>query len=141
MLLDANLLLSAVDEDSPQHAVARVWVESVFGGTRRVAVPWQTIGAVLRISTHPKIMTNPLGADQAWDLMESWLAARVTWIPLAGARTAIILGELAKTHRVSGNLFPDAQLAALALEHGLTVCSADSDFARFREVRWINPLA
>ena len=38
------------------------------------------------------------------------------------------------------HLVPDAHLAALAIEHGLVLCSADADFARFPGLRWHNPL-
>ena len=52
-----------------------------------------------------------------------------------------MLGDLIRRYRLAGNLIPDADLAALAIEHGLEICSANSDFARFTEVRWRNPLA
>ena len=73
--------------------------------------------------------------------MEDWLAAATVWIPGPTERHAAVLGELVATYQVRGNLVTDAQLAALAIEHGLTVCSADTDFARFTEIRWVNPLA
>ena len=73
--------------------------------------------------------------------MRSWLDAEPTWIPPATERTAAILGELVAGHQVTANLVPDAMLSALAIEHGLVVMSADTDFARFGEVRWENPLA
>ncbi len=110
-------------------------------GSRRVALPWQTIGAFVRIVTHPRITTSPLNATEAWSFVASWLAVEVTRIPPTSARTATILGELLTRHQVTGNLVTDAQLAALAIEHGLPVVSADSDFARFPEIRWENPLA
>ena len=69
-----------------------------------------------------------------------WVAAGPSWVPPATERTAAVLARLLVDHQITGNLVPDAQLAALAIEHGLTVCSADTDFARFDEVRWENPL-
>jgi predicted nucleic acid-binding protein len=68
------------------------------------------------------------------------LAAPAAWVPEPGPGYAALLGELLVRHEVTGNLVPDAQLTALAQEHGLAVCSADTDFARFAEVRWSNPL-
>jgi uncharacterized protein len=141
VLVDANLLLYAVDERSPWHAPAARWLEEALNGTQRVALPWQTVGAFLRIITHPRVVTNPLTASEAWELVASWLRADPTWIPPTTERTATILGELFAATHVTGNLVPDAQLAALAIEHGLVVHSADSDFARFPELRWVNPLA
>ncbi len=82
---------------------------------------------------------TPQGAD-AWRFVEAWLEADPTWIPPATERTAAVYGELAGTQQPTGNLVPDAMLAALALEHGLTVMSADTDFGRFPDLAWENPL-
>lgn len=140
MILDANLLLYAVDESSPHHARARDWLTEVLNGHERVALPWQTIGAFLRISTHPRASQRPLSAEQAQGFVTRWLATTPTWVPPATERTAAILAELTTRHHVTGNLVPDAQLAALAMEFGVPLCSADSDFARFTGLRWVNPL-
>lgn len=109
-------------------------------GDRRVGLPWPTIGAFVRIATHPRVTRNPLGGAAAWSLVERWLAAPPTWVPPATERTAAALGKLLAGTPVTGNLVPDAQLAALAIEHGLVVMTADTDFGRFPEVRWTNPL-
>ena len=141
MLLDANLLLFAVHQGSAQHAGASAWLTQQLNGARRVGIPWQSIGAFVRLSTHPRVFPAPLSPSAAWDRVSDWLAVPVVWTPQPGPEHAEVLGELIIRHEVRGNLVPDAQLAALALEHGLTVCSADTDFARFGEVRWENPLA
>jgi uncharacterized protein len=141
VLVDANLLLYAVDARSPWHGPAAAWLERALNGSQRVGLPWQTLGAFLRIVTHPRIVARPLNATQAWALVAAWLEADPTWVPTAGERTTAILGELLTTTHVTGNLVPDAQLAALAIEHGLVVHTADTDFARFPGVRWHNPLA
>jgi uncharacterized protein len=141
MLLDANVLLYSVDRSSHHHASCVEWVRSAFTGPRRIALPWQTIGAFLRIATHPRLFSRPLSSNQAWGHVANWLAAPNCWIPEASQRTAQILGRLIKELDIRGNLVPDAQLAALAIEHGVPVVSVDSDFARFSEIRWINPLS
>jgi toxin-antitoxin system PIN domain toxin len=141
VLLDANLLLYSVDEGSPHHVRCATWVSSAFVGQRRIALPWQTIGAFLRIATHPRVFARPLSAEGAWAAVEQWLAAPVCWIPAATDGTARILGDLVRRIDARGNLVTDAQLAALAIEHGLSVVSMDSDFARFPGLHWINPLA
>ena len=141
MLVDANLLLYAVDSRSRHNRAAAEWLEEVLGGDRRVGIPWQTIGAFLRISTHPRVATNPLAPRDAWRYVEAWLAADPVWVPPATERTASVLAALVEKHDVSANLVTDAQIAALAIEHGLTVMSADSDFARFDELSWKNPLS
>jgi toxin-antitoxin system PIN domain toxin len=140
MLLDANLLLYAVHQQSEQHEAAAEWLTEQLNGSRRVGLPWQTLAAFLRIATHPRAFQRPLPAALAWERVTDWLSAPVAWIPLPGDKHARILGELITTYDVRGNLVPDALLAALAIEHGLTLYSADTDFARFRELRWENPI-
>lgn len=140
MLVDANLLLYAVDDESPLHEAAAEWWTAALNGDQRVGLPWQSIGAFLRIVTHPRASRDPLASSDAWRHVAAWLEADPVWVPPAGARTARVLAELLEQTGVTGNLIPDAQLAALAIEHGLAVYSADSDFARFRRVAWVNPL-
>jgi toxin-antitoxin system PIN domain toxin len=140
MLVDANILLFAVDESSPFHQRARDYLTERLSGPARVAFPWQSLIAFLRISTHPRASESPLTAEEAWSHVTDWLAADTAWIPVPTERHAEVLGDLVRRYRGRGGLFPDAELAALAIEHGLTICSADTHFARFTEVRWENPL-
>ena len=141
MLIDANILLYAVDEDSPFHSPSKEWLEGALNGPRRVALPWQSLTGFLRIVTNPRAMADPLGPGDAWAIVESWLDARNTWIPQPGPGHREILGSLVCELHLSANRIPDAVLAALCLEHGLSIVSADSDFARFTELEWINPVA
>lgn len=141
MLLDANVLLYSVDRSSRHHPRCAGWVQSAFTGPRRIALPWQTIGAFLRIATHPRVFSRPLSSNEAWSHVANWLAVPNCWIPEATERTARILGQLITELDIRGNVVTDAQLAALSIEHGVPVVSVDSDFARFGEIRWINPLA
>lgn len=141
MLVDANLLLYAVDEEAPQQVRAAAWLTSQLNGERRVGLPWQSLTAFLRISTHPRASRRPLRPEDAWGFVEEWLAVPTVWIPGPTDRHAAVLGSLVMRYRVSGNLLPDAHLAAIAIEHGLEVCSADTDFARFTEIRWVDPIA
>ncbi len=141
MLVDANLLLFAVDRASPFHQTSHAWLTDALDGERRVGLPWPSLTAFVRIATHPRAARHPLLPDEAWRHVRDWLGAAPVWVPTPTARHADILGDLVTRYQLSGNLVPDADLAALAIEHGLSVCSADTDFARFAEVRWINPLA
>jgi toxin-antitoxin system PIN domain toxin len=141
MLVDANLLLFAVDASASAHARAAAWLTAQLSGARRVGLPWESLNAFLRISTHPRAAASPLKVSEAWRFVEEWLSAPVAWIPTATDSHAAVLGQLLARYHVTGNLIPDANLAAIAIEHGLQVCSADTDFARFAEIRWINPLA
>jgi hypothetical protein len=143
MLLDANLLLYAVHRQSRRHERAREWLVERLNGPSRVGLPWQSLGGFLRIATNPRALPNPLAPAVAWQQVVDWLGAPAAWVPAPGPAHAELLGDLIVRYEVSGNLVPDAMLAALALEHGLAVCSADTDFARFEPdgVRWHNPLA
>lgn len=140
MLLDANLLLYAVDEDAAMHEAATAWLESVMAGPVRIALPWQTIGAFMRIATNPRAYQDPLSSTDAWAVVNDWLEVPVVWIPPAGPQTAVIFGQLLGASPISANQVPDAQLAALAIEHGLAVYSRDADFARWPACRWTDPL-
>lgn len=140
MLVDANILLYAVDSDSRFHHAARQWLENAINGTRRVGIPWQSLTAFVRIATHPRALREPLLPAEAWAFVEEWLDAPVTWSPEPGRAHREILGGLVQNLELRGNLVSDAGLAALCLEHGLTMVSADSDFARFPALTWVNPV-
>jgi len=141
MLLDATLLLYAVHKGASRHEAAVQWLTEQLNGPRRVGLPWQSLAAFLRISTHPRAFERPLAPATAWERITDWLSAPVAWIPQPGPEYAQTLGELVRTHEVCGNLVTDAQLAALAIEHGVTLYSTDTDFARFPAARWVNPLS
>lgn len=140
MLIDANILLYAVDEQARAHAVAHQWLEDSLNGSRRVGLPWQSLLAFVRIVTHPRALAVPLTPSDAWSFVDDWLDSPAAWVPLPGRGYRDILERLVRDLDLRGNLVSDAALAALALEHGLAVVSADSDFARFRELTWLNPL-
>lgn len=140
MLVDANLLLYAVDSRSRFHDPARNWLTAALNGKVRVGMPWQCLTAFVRIASHPKASDNPLTPAQSWDYVRDWLDCDVVWTPVPTDRHADVFGALVVDHDLRGNLVSDAHLAALAIEHGLRVYSADSDFARFPEVTWVNPL-
>jgi len=140
LLVDANILLYAVDEAIPFHERAKAWLEDALNGPRRVAIPWQSYWAFLRIATNPRALENPLGPGEAWDLVEAWLDAPATWVPHPSSGHREILGNLLTRLDLRGHLAADAALAALCIEHGLTIVSNDSDFARFPGVEWLNPL-
>ncbi len=141
MLLDANVLLYAVQERARQHRAAAEWLTAQLNGSQRVGFPWQSISAFLRISTHPRAFERPLPPPIAWERVGDWLDASVAWTPQPGPAYAQILEELILAHDVRGNLIPDAALAALALENGVPLISTDTDFALFPSLRWVNPLA
>lgn len=141
MIVDANVLLYAVDADSTFHEAARDWLQETLNGPTRAGLPWASLLAFQRISTHPRASANPLTPEQAWSYITDWLDADATWIPVPGAKHAEILRRLIVDGDLRGNLVTDTHLAALAIEHGVGVCSMDSDFARFPQLSWVNPAA
>ena len=141
VVVDANLLLYAKFSSFPQHERARSWLEDRLSGAGRVGLPWHSLLAFLRIGTNARVFTPPLSSAAAWDQVQEWLHLPQVWIPLPTDRHAEVLGQLLDATGATANLIPDSHLAALAVEHGLKLCSTDGDFARFTAVRWQNPLA
>lgn len=140
MIVDANVLLYARNVDDPRHDAARSWLESALNGSTRVGLPWPSLGAFLRIVTNPRAFPDPLEMGEAWDQVGAWLDAPRAWIPQPTPGYRHVLGRLVNSHQVRGPLVTDAQLAALAIDHGVALVSTDADFARFPEVNWIDPL-
>ena len=140
ILVDTNLLLYAKVAGLPNHALAAQWLEQAFGSPARVGLSWPSLLGFLRISTNARAFARPLAMAQAWEQVEEWLSLRGVWIPEPTERHAHVLATMLSSANATGNLVPDAHLAALAIEHGLELCSTDSDFARFPGLRWRNPL-
>jgi len=140
-VLDLNVLLYAVNRDSAPHRRAKAWLDGLLSGEEAVAIPWVVLLGFLRLTTNARIMPRPLAPAQALTVVDGWLAAPSV-VPLhPGEEHWRILRELLAASGTAGNLTPDAHLAALAIEHGCELCSADGDFARFPALRWTNPLA
>jgi toxin-antitoxin system PIN domain toxin len=141
ILVDANLLLYAHVRSFAKHEQARKWLDGQLNGAATVGLPWGSLLAFLRLVTNPRVFERPTSTANAWRQVLAWLSCETVWIPQPSERHAEILGELLAVPGVHANLVPDAHLAALAMEYGLILCSADGDFARFPGVRWSNPLA
>jgi uncharacterized protein len=140
ILVDANILIYACNAEADQHAASREWLDARLNGAAAVALPWASMLAFLRIATNPRAFRAPLNMAIAWEQVLSWLSADTVWTPEPTERHAAVLGPLLALPGMYGNLVPDAHLAALAIEHGLTLCSTDGDFARFPGLAWQNPL-
>jgi toxin-antitoxin system PIN domain toxin len=140
-VLDANLLLYAVNEDAPRHERAKEWLEAVLSGTETVAFTWTVLLAFLRLSTRPRVFPRPLRPEDAFEVFESWLSQPCATVIHPGAGHARTLKDLLIPLGTAGNLTSDAHVAAIAIEHGAELCSSDGDFGRFPGLRWVNPLA
>lgn len=141
MLVDANLLLYARNADDPRHGAAMAWLSDALTGPTRVGLPWMSLTAFVRIATNPRAFETPLTPEEAWQQVEEWLGAEPTWTPGPTERHREVFGDLLRRYRIVGPLVTDAALAALAIQHGVALCSTDADFARFSEIQWIDPLA
>lgn len=141
VLVDANLVLWAHHRGFAEHEAARTWWAETMSETPFVGVPWATSLAFLRVSTHPRTLERPLALETAWQLVVGWLQRPNVHTPVPTERHPSILGELLLKARATGNHTTDAHLAALAIEWGLELLSADRDFARYPGLRWRDPLA
>ena len=141
ILVDANLLIYAVNQDLPQHKQARAWWEQMLSGTAQVGIPWVSLMAFLRICTNPRIFSLPLSPEAAIAYIDEWLDQPPVQLVAPGAGHWAILRNLLQQTGMAANLTTDAHIAALALEQGYSVYSADNDFRRFPGLKHINPLS
>ncbi len=140
MLIDANLLLYAYNTSSEHQSVARQWLEKTFSGSQPVRFAWVTLLAFLRIGTNSRIFPRPFTAPEAVALVSDWLGLPAVSILEPGENHWNVLSDLVTTSQANGPLVMDAHLAALAIEHGATLCTTDLDFSRFPGLRFLNPL-
>lgn len=138
---DINLLIYAVDVDSPFHAPAKAWLEDALSGTEAVGFAWIVLLGFLRLTTRPEVLPSPLSVKQALELVALWLTQPSAGVIAPGPRHFDLLCDLLTNTGTGGNLTSDAHLAAIAIEHGAQIFSTDSDFGRFAGLRWRNPLA
>lgn len=141
ILPDINLLVYAYNTGAPHHAAAKAWWEELMNGTTPVALPWLVLSGFIRLTTHPRILTEPMDVSVATSHIQAWLDRSPAIVISPGRRfQALFLGYLDQLG-TGGNLTTDAQLAALAVEHQAEIHSNDTDFARFAGLRWHNPLS
>ena len=141
ILVDANLLLYAYDPRAADHERSKRWLEASLSGQALVRFAWLSLWAFLRISTNPRVFERPLTMSEAEAAVAAWLAQPVAGLLEPGERHWDILRALTRNGQASGPLVMDAALAAIAIEHGATLCTTDRDFARFDGLKWENPLA
>jgi hypothetical protein len=140
ILVDTNLLIFASIATTEQHKKAKAWLDDQLNSKPLVGMPWPSLLGFLRIVTNPRVFDPPTTPRDAWKVVEYWLGCSTVWIPQPTEKHASVLRMLYQQTSPQGNLVPDAHLAALAIEHGLLLCSTDIDFAGFPELRWENPL-
>jgi len=139
IIVDTNVLLYAVDNRQAQHARSRRWIEQALNGHESIGFAWTVLLGFVRLSTRPGLLSSPLDADGALDIVDSWLDAPPAAVVQPTARHAVVLRKLLSSVGTAGNLVSDAHLAALCLEHGARICSFDRDFLRFPGIDVIVP--
>lgn len=140
ILVDANLLIYAYVSSLPQHAAARTWLDAELNSNIIVALPWPSLLSFARLVTNPRIFERPVSVQTVWQQVEEWLNCPSVRVPTPGDRHREILAELIRQAVDKAELVPDAHLAAIAIENGFVLQSADGDFARFPGLNWQNPL-
>ncbi len=140
ILIDANLLLYAYDPDSKHHAAARSWLEGTLSGSEPVGIAWTVLLAFLRVGTDARVYPRPFSMPEAVSKAATWWQQPQVCLVVPGERHWEILSQLVVDAQVRGPVVMDADLAALAIERGATVCTADKDFTRFTGLRVVNPL-
>jgi toxin-antitoxin system PIN domain toxin len=139
-ILDANILLYRYDADVAEHVATRRWLDTLLAGSDWIGVPWLSLWAFLRVSTNIRLARQPLAPEEAFEILDELMAQPRVVIVEPGPKHAEILKRVVAENRVTGPLVTDAVLAAIALEQGATLASTDRGFARFKGLRWVNPL-
>jgi uncharacterized protein len=138
-IVDANVLLYAVNEAEPRHEQARGWLDASLSGSETVGFAWMVLLAFLRLSTKVGLFPRPLSVDRAITTLQAWVGDGPGVIVQPTPLHLSVVAGLLKSTGTGGNLTNDAHLAALALEHDALVVTFDSDFQRFSGVRWAPP--
>ena len=141
ILVDANILLYSHFSSYDVHERMRNWLDTQLNGATQVGLPWESLMAFARIASNPRIYPRPQTVVGAWNQVRAWSSNRSAWIPQPTEQHGEILAEMIALPGMTSKLVMDAHLAAIAIGHGLTLCSSDRDFARFPKLRWFNPLA
>ena len=140
-LVDLNVLLYAINRDSPQHRPALRWWEQALNGEEPVGLCWIVLLGFLRLSTQRAVFPKPLAVEDALERIDAWLALDAVRLVREKDEHWEILRLLLSETGAGGNLTTDAHLAALAISHGAVLVSCDNDFARFKGLRLLNPTA
>jgi uncharacterized protein len=139
ILIDTNLMLYASMHESVHHVRAQKWVEQQFSSGTRIGLPWHTLLGYVRLASQRRTYRTGPSVKEAWREARGWIDHPNVWIPHPTIRHVEIVDRLLSGD-IGNRLVMDIHLAALAIEHGLTLCSNDNDFSRFKELRWLNPL-
>lgn len=139
-IVDTSVLLPAVSSSLPQHEASRSALEAAINDERPLGLTWVVVNAFLRLTTKPGLFERPLTIEDAWDLVDEWLSHPGVRVVQETEEHPRLWSELLRSAGTGGDLTTDAWIAAIALAHGASVLTIDSDFARFPGLRWESPL-
>jgi toxin-antitoxin system PIN domain toxin len=140
-LVDANVLLYAVNTDAAHHGRSRRWLDRALSGADTVAFSWIALLAFVRLATKVGLFPSPLTVDQAMDRVDAWLGADPAVVLAPTSDHARLVRTLLAAVGSGGNLVNDAHVAALSIEHRCGIVSFDTDFGRFPGVHCQAPPA
>lgn len=131
VIVDANVLIYAVNADSAHHETARTWLDEALSKPGGVGLPWIVLLAFIRIVTNARVMPFPMSLEDALGQIEAWLSSPAALIVEPTPRHLTVLASLLRDSKTGANLVNDAHIAAMALDRNATVVSFDRDFGRF----------
>jgi len=140
ILVDVNLLIYAEDSLSEYHAAAHKWWDAQLSGAETVCLCWPVVTAFIRIGTNPRASRQPLTIKESIERVQSWFGQPCVRIIQPTEQHWTIFQQMLRAGNATANLVSDAHLAALAVEHNCILNSTDLDFARFRGLKWKNPI-
>lgn len=140
ILPDANLLIYARNAASPEFEVASKWWANCLDGGERIGLTWAVLMTYLRICSSPRVFPQPVAIGDLVGDVEDWVSRRMVRVVEPTATHLQAIRSIAEPLGLGGDIMNDVHLAALSIEYGAVVHTADRDFARFRGVRWFNPL-
>jgi uncharacterized protein len=136
---DVNVLLYAVDSNSPFHQLCLDWLNGALNGDDPLGFTWQSIAGFVRIGTNPRLLNRPMTVAEAFGFLEAWLACPPSRVLHPGTNHLAVLRRFLDAIGSGGNFTSDAHLAAIAFEHDGEVVSCDNDFGKFPGLKWFNP--
>lgn len=138
-IVDANVLLYAVNADSRHHESSRRWLDAALGGGDTVGFTWIVLTAFVRLTTKIGLFPSPLTHTAAVTQVRDWLESPSARIVEPRQPHVDVWERMLDGVGAGGNLVNDAYLAAIAIDHKATVVSFDVDFGRFPALRWRRP--
>jgi toxin-antitoxin system PIN domain toxin len=140
-LPDVNVLIYAHREDTNDHEAYSSWLKNLAVQEEPFAVSEIVLSGFLRIVTNPRIFKPATPMTTAMDFCDRLIAWPSSVVLLPTERHWEVFTKLCRDSQIKGAMVSDAYLAALAIEHGCELVTTDSDFARFKGLRWRHPLS